>query len=279
MRRFLAMADSIRAVRARYEEWEKSPSDENWEQYFQDVDRDSVEYGLSLWKNHSDIGIVDTDTLTEVAEKYTYHLEEQTRNLEEQLANHKETGRDLFHQLEELGIPDRKFDSDFAGPLWNDPVFHRARLGEIGTSLAMGNNTIPPKASAYLSRALLDIAHGVPAEEALHIKNTGKISRAIRDHWITIDYLRLRDRGVKAKTAQAEVMEAWGINSASTVKDIVRRNRKAILSTLEKEKHAAEDNDLGLNWDDLVDYNRPGTRKKLTFDRLSEMRTKYSEDI
>lgn len=277
MRRFLAMADSIRAVRARYEEWEKSPSDENWEQYFQDVDRDSVEYGLSLWKNHSDIGIVDTDTLTEVAEKYIYHLEEQTRNLEEQLANHKETGRDLFHQLEELGIPDRKFDSDFAGPLWNDPVFHRARLGEIGTSLAMGNNTISPKASAYLSRALLDIAHGVPAEEALHIKNTKKISRAIRDQWITIDYLRLRDRGVNAKTAQAELMEAWGINSASTIKDIVRRNKKAILSDLESEKHAAED--LGLSWDDLVDYNRPGTREKLTFDRLSEMRTKYSEDI
>lgn len=284
MRRFLAMADSIRAVRARYEEWEKSPSDENWERFFQDVDRNSVEYVLSLETNHSDIDIVDTDTLTEVTEKYTYHLEEQTRNLEkqkrnleEQLANNEETGRDLFDQLEELGIPDRKFDSDYAGPLWNDPVFHRARLGEIGTSLAMGNNTISPKASAYLSRALLDIAHGVPAEEALHIKNTKKISRAIRDQWITIDYLRLRDRGVNAKAAQAEVMGAWGINSASTVKDIVRRNKKSVLSDLENEKQTVKD--LGLDWDDFVDYNRPGTRKTLTFDRLSEMRTKYSEDI
>ena len=144
-------------------------------------------------------------------------------------------------------------------------------------SLALGNNTIPPKACAYLSRALLDIANGLPAEEALHIKNTGKPSQAIRDQWITIDYLRLRDRRVSAEAARAEVMKAWGINSSSTVKDIVRRNRKAILSDIENDKHTAEH--FGLDWDEVVDHARPGAHRMLSFDKLSELRTKYSKDI
>ncbi len=272
------MADSIRALRVRYQEWKKKPTDENWKRFFQNMDRGTVEYAFSVEKTYSNIGIVDTDTLIEVVEKSNSHLEAQKRDLEAQIRDLKETGRNMFLQgTEELVITDWKFDPDYVGSQWDDPDYHLSRLHEIGACLALGvKTTIPPKASAYLSRALLRIWDGSPAEEALRIKKTKKPSQARRNESMTIDYLRLRERGMNAKMSLAKIMEEWGIKRPSTVKDIVRRNKNTVLSALENNKRFAKER--GWDWDEYVDSFRPRAEIECSYDVLTEMRTRYLED-
>ena len=172
------------------------------------------------------------------------------------LADRKQRGRSLRTPAAQdefsLEESDFLFDTEAAPSELLDRAYFVHLLNSIGMALAQGQRTLPPKAARHLGKALLRIGEGVPPDKALNLIHPKPSTRS-RDEWITADYLRRREKGVKAEVALLEVADRWNV-SRDNVRYIAKKYKTSVEAKNEKLKQTWEGK--GRSWDEAIESMR-----------------------
>ncbi len=245
---------TVRSHRRRYDAWEKDPTQEHWQQLFRgEFTPDDVAAVKRIAFARENL----LDSFPQILKERlnitgTESLEELDALFSRQKAERSEPSGSAEKDEFSLEKSDYQFDTEAAPSELLDRAYFVQLLNSIGMALAQGQRTLPPKAARYLGKALLRIGEGVPPDKALNLIHP-KPSTKSRDEWITADYLRRREKGVKAEVALLEVADRWNVG-----RDNVRYIAKKYKTSVEAKNEVLRETweGKGRSWDEVIESMR-----------------------